>query len=42
VLQNRLKFLNTYQSWNIKYKMEELHPQQKNKGNISTFTITKL
>ena len=42
VLDDRLKFLNQTGNWKIVYSTEELHPESVDKGNKSTFKITRL
>ncbi|QNK77691.1 histidine kinase [Winogradskyella sp. PAMC22761] len=42
VLKDRLHFLNNSKKWNISYTEEELHPEQYEKGNKSTFIMQKL
>jgi LytS/YehU family sensor histidine kinase len=42
VLDDRLKFLNQSGNWKIVYSVAELHPTLTDKGNKSTFRITRL
>ncbi|AUC77035.1 histidine kinase [Olleya sp. Bg11-27] len=42
VLEDRIRYLNKSELWNISYSEEELHPELNDRGNISTFIISQL
>lgn len=42
VLEDRLRYLNQTNQWEISYSEEELNPNLNDKGNKSTFIITQL
>ncbi|AXO79705.1 hypothetical protein DZC78_04650 [Olleya aquimaris] len=41
VLHDRLRFLNKSGQWNVTYSVKALHPNHEDKGNVSTFLISK-